>query len=94
MKKFHELKILDKYYQDVVVKRIKQFEIRKNDRDYQVGDIVSFTNVDGKNRPRKSYFLITYVLKDIPEYGLHKDYCIFGIKWIYDTVEGRRNEHR
>lgn len=61
MKKFHELKLLDKYYQDVVVKRIKQFEIRKNDRDFQVGDIVSFTNVDGKNRPHKSYFLITYV---------------------------------
>ncbi|WP_422698913.1 DUF3850 domain-containing protein [Enterococcus durans] len=33
----HELKILPEYFEAVVSGR-KQFEIRKNDRDYKVGD--------------------------------------------------------
>lgn len=33
----HELKILPEYYH-AVVKGIKTFEIRNNDRNYQVGD--------------------------------------------------------
>lgn len=35
--KTHELKILSKYFWDIVVEQ-KTFEIRKNDRDFQVGD--------------------------------------------------------
>lgn len=33
----HELKIESKYFTDIL-KGIKKFEIRKNDRNYQVGD--------------------------------------------------------
>lgn len=35
--KIHELKILPEYYNAVLTK-IKQFEIRKNDRGFAVGD--------------------------------------------------------
>ncbi|EKE9396609.1 DUF3850 domain-containing protein, partial [Listeria monocytogenes] len=37
MSEVHELKILPEYYEDIVAGR-KTFEIRKNDRDFQVGD--------------------------------------------------------
>ena len=33
----HELKIWSEYYKDIISK-IKRFEIRKNDRNFQVGD--------------------------------------------------------
>lgn len=44
----HELKILPVYFEAVVNER-KQFEIRKNDRDFQVGDqlILKEWNKDG-----------------------------------------------
>ncbi|EAK9780846.1 ASCH/PUA domain-containing protein [Listeria monocytogenes] len=37
MSKTHELKILSEYFWDIAEGR-KTFEIRKNDRDFQVGD--------------------------------------------------------
>ncbi|EIA7337258.1 DUF3850 domain-containing protein [Listeria monocytogenes] len=39
MSKTHELKILSEYFWDIAEGR-KTFEIRKNDRDFQVGDIL------------------------------------------------------
>lgn len=35
----HELKILPEYFEAIISGR-KQFEIRKNDRDYKVGDYI------------------------------------------------------
>lgn len=35
----HELKLLDKYFDDVA-SGVKSFEIRKNDRNYAVGDVL------------------------------------------------------
>lgn len=40
--KVHELKLNTKYYDDVK-KGLKTFEIRKNDRDFKVGDVLSLT---------------------------------------------------
>ncbi|EED1975124.1 DUF3850 domain-containing protein, partial [Listeria monocytogenes] len=39
MARIHDLKILPIYFAEVVAKR-KTFEIRKNDRDFCVGDMV------------------------------------------------------
>ena len=43
--KIHELKIKEKYYKEVAL-GYKPFELRKNDRDYQEGDLIKFTVVD------------------------------------------------
>ena len=81
--RIHNLKIKDEYI-DQVVKENKTFELRKNDRDYQVGDLIHFVDVDGNefrqelNVPR--LFGISYVLKGCPQYGLSEDYCIISIK--------------
>lgn len=86
--KLHELKILHKYLVDIS-RGEKTFELRKNDRDYQVGDLIHFINVnkDGTiSICREPYiddnqlYIITYVLKDVEKYGLDKDYCILSIK--------------
>lgn len=81
--KLHILKIKPEYFSEVLQEN-KLFELRKNDRDYQVGDLVHFINTNGDEYTlydRKTLvFQITYVLKDVEEYGLNKSYCILGIK--------------
>lgn len=74
----HEIKILPQYY-EAVSKGIKQFELRKDDRDYQVGDLVRLREWDGKGYTGNKMIVgIKYVLRDCPEYGLMEGYCIFG----------------
>lgn len=74
----HELKI-KKEYAEFVLSGVKTFEIRKNDRDYQVGDLVKFNVIDG-DLEMPGFYLITYVLKGVPQYGLSDDYVVFSIK--------------
>ena len=79
--KLHELKIKEEYFY-AILRGDKTFELRKNDRDYQVGDLIHFTKTDGYEYfdHSKDVYRIIYILKDVPEYGLDKDYCILGIK--------------
>ena len=88
--KLHELKILHKYLVEVDLGN-KTFELRKNDRDYQVGDLIRFIDIReddstaNKNQiepniDENTLYRITYVLKDVEKYGLAKDYFILAIK--------------
>ena len=88
--KLHELKILHEYLIDITLGR-KTCELRKNDRDYQVGDLIRFIDIReddsaaNKNQiepniDENTLYRITYVLKDVEKYGLDKDYCILAIK--------------
>lgn len=76
----HELKTVQPFFDDVLHER-KSFEIRKNDRDFKVGDILKLMEyVDGKETGNCSFNSITYILKDVPEYGLKEGYVILGIR--------------
>lgn len=88
--KLHELKILHEYLIDVTL-GTKTFELRKNDRDYQEGDLIRFIDIgeDDTTTSKCLYephidentlYRITYVLKNVEKYGLDKDYCILAIK--------------
>lgn len=83
MIKLHVLKIKREYFNDILRGR-KTFELRRNDRDFKVGEYVRFININGYQfiETNKYLFQITYVLKDVPEYGLNSDYCIFGIRCV------------
>ena len=50
--KLHELKILHKYLVDISIGK-KTFELRKNDRDYQEGDLIRFINIKEDNDTSK-----------------------------------------
>ena len=79
--KRHELKLVQPYFEDVW-NRVKTFELRKNDRDFKVGDSVMLREYDSINQTflnRYVYVTITYILKG-GIYGLEKGYCIFGFK--------------
>ena len=78
----HQLKILPQYFQDVTVGD-KTFEIRKNNRDYKVGDnIVLSEYEDGQYTGRNILAIITY----ITDYGQKDDYVAFGIKPNFNIV--------
>jgi ASC-1-like (ASCH) protein len=79
----HRLKTLQPYFNDVKI-GTKDFELRKNDRNYQVGDTLILEEYDDADFTtgytgeviRKT---VIYILKDCPQYGLQDGYCILGL---------------
>lgn len=77
----HNLKIKDEYKQAINDGK-KTFEIRKDDRKYEVGDKIHFIRVNSNefdDDPGNCYE-VTYKLSGCPEYGLMDGYCVLGIK--------------
>lgn len=70
----HELRIRPQYFQDVMDGK-KRFEIRKNDRDFQVGDTVLLREYESKYTGRKISGRISY----ISCFGQQKGWCVFGL---------------
>lgn len=75
----HDLKTLPPFFWRVS-EGTKNFEVRKNDRDFQVGDTV-ILNYFNPERPdefnQPIYVQVTYVLHG-GQFGIDKDYCVFG----------------
>lgn len=88
-------KIFPEFY-EAISKGIKSFEIRKDEDDFQKGDIIVLKEWNNGHYTGRPYIYkrITYVLRDAKEYGLKKGYCIlslenacripFGIIYGYD----------
>ena len=77
----HTLKLNIRYIFDIEF-GYKKFEVRKNDRDFRVGDIIKFIGVDDNGKIidyALPYYQITYILKDFPQ-GLKKGYVVLGIE--------------
>ena len=76
----HHLKTETKFFQ-AVENGLKRFEIRENDRDFKLYDIVYLEEtVNGVETGRKIGPLeITYILTDeeVGQYGLCQGHCIF-----------------
>ena len=74
----HDLKILPIYFEAVAL-GIKTFEVRKDDRPYQVGDTLLLCEYgNGEFTGKKLKAKVTYILRDS---AFCKDgYCIMGIK--------------
>lgn len=92
--KVHELKIKAKYYSKIC-SGAKTFELRKNDRDYKVGDTIHFTVIPDETASKETcadyntypnLVKITYILEDVPEYGLKEGYCILAIKNNFNFI--------
>lgn len=78
MRKIIEKKILSEYFNEVIHNR-KKFEIRKDEDGLQIGDAIFLKEWDGKKYTGRAVIRrITYVLRDVPEYGLMPGYVIFG----------------
>ena len=76
----HKKKLLTEYFEDVVLNR-KTFELRKDEDNIQAGDVLILMEWDGKDYTgRTVYTDVTYVLRDVPQYGLMDGHCIIGIR--------------
>lgn len=75
----HQLKQASFYFEDVISGK-KTFEVRKNDRDFKVGDLLALNELNeaGKETGKCALFRVEYIL-DTPEY-CKKDFVILGIK--------------
>jgi hypothetical protein len=84
----HEIRIASIYYDDVITGK-KTFELRKNDRGYKVGQLLSMNEfTEGRYTGRTVEAEITYMLEGFT--GLQEGYCILGIK-VRQEVFGAMN---
>lgn len=74
----HQLKLSSKYFDDVQNGK-KTFEVRKNDRGYNVGDILLLNEINEKNEytGRAVKVKVTYFFS---LFGLASGYCVLGVK--------------
>lgn len=73
----HELKIDPKYF-ELVQDGIKNWEIRKNDRKFKVGDILRLKEYNKEEFTNRE--LIRKVIGVFNEFGLEKGYVILTLK--------------
>jgi hypothetical protein len=77
----HELKTIEPYFGQVYA-GYKNFELRKFDRDYKVGDILILRQYNGDKKHYcgpKVTMKISYILTDASQFGLMDGYCILGL---------------
>ena len=86
----HDLKILPRWFKDIT-EGGKHFEIRKNDRDYKVGDRLILKEWDGEHYTG-CYIerRVGYIYHGTGEYGLEKGYCILDLLSPYERAKSRR----
>lgn len=76
----HELKTWPKMYRDVV-NQDKKFEVRKNDRDFKVGDTLSLLEYDPIEREftgAEHRVFVEYLLEG-GEFGIDEGHVVMGI---------------
>lgn len=81
MAKVHTIKIMEDFC-DALMSGEKSFEIRKNDRGYQTGDVLQFIPVDSSGLPVKhriehEVFDVIYILSG---WGLKNGFVCMAIK--------------
>lgn len=70
-------KILPQYFASVRA-REKNFELRKDEDDVQVGDLLILEEWNNGYTGKGVRRYVKYVLRNVPEYGLKEGYCIIG----------------
>ncbi len=81
--KTHELKTLPEYF-ELVRTEVKNFEVRKNDRDFKVGDLLILKEWNGEYTGRDQRRKIGYVL-DNNDY-CKEGYVILGFDLFYNIL--------
>ena len=83
MQSVHHLKTLPPYFQDVMDDR-KKFELRNlKDRDFQVGHFLCLWEYTGAEYTDRAVLAsISYILRDVPEYGLAEGCGIMSLEIV------------
>ena len=79
----HRLKTLPTFFEQTRIGK-KTFELRKNDRNFQVGDWLKLEeHTGGAYTNRCVVAEVVYILSGVPEFGLAQDCCIMAIKVLF-----------
>ena len=85
MSDYHFVKLVQPFFRDVREGK-KTFELRKEDRDYKVGDYLVLEEYDPQTKlyqGREINTRITYILSsEYSRYGIKPGFCILGIEII------------
>jgi hypothetical protein len=76
----HELKTLPKYWDDVRSGR-KTFEVRRNDRNFNVGDSLELYSYSGEENWQDGEFLeywVSYILEG-GQFGIEPGFVVLGL---------------
>ncbi|PFJ21942.1 RNA-binding protein [Bacillus anthracis] len=76
----HNLKINTVFFEPVL-KRIKTFEIRKNDRDFHVGDTINLNEWDNERKEYTGRSVAIEILY-ITDYEQKEGYVVFSFKIV------------
>ena len=76
----HELKTEQPIFDDVFYNR-KEFEVRKNDRNFKIGDRLKLVEFPFSGRQKFVLKEIKYILKG-GNFGLADDYVVLGLKEV------------
>lgn len=62
----------------------KTYEVRKDDREYEVGDLLVMVEVDRETEAPTGWELRAWVIHKTPggRFGIAPDYCVLGIEFI------------
>lgn len=89
----HRLKTWPEYFQAMVGDKKKKFELRQNDRDFRVGDILKLEEWDPETSMHTGRFLfrkVTYLIQG--GFGLPKDLCIMSVELFAPESPRSKNE--
>ena len=75
--KLHKLKLQQPFF-DAVYSHRKDFEVRKNDRNFQVGDRLKLVEYPSE-KPKYVFREIKYILEG-GQHGIEKDYVVLGLQ--------------
>lgn len=75
----HELKIYPKYFEDVISGQ-KAFEVRKNDRNFNVGDMLILKEWDNIKYSGRNVKAKVIYLMDDKFIGIQQGYVVLGIE--------------
>ena len=84
----HELKTWPQHYTDVR-SGVKRFELRKDDRPFDVGDKLRLRewNPETETYAGRSIIVhVYYVLRDAEMFGLHPEYCAMSIAFESEEI--------
>lgn len=83
----HEIKTEKQYFERVMSSE-KTFEIRRDDRGYQTGDVVVMNEVDRRNSAtlRETGRSVRVRIKYVSHYQQKEGWCVWGFEMLSDNV--------
>ena len=87
--KYHRLKTFPPYFQ-ALWNKTKTFEVRRNDRDFQVDDTLELREYDPEVNEYSGRWVratVVYMLTQIDVDGIEEGYCVLGLEFVARTRE-------